>query len=118
MRDLRPRASFVQQVDGLVGQAPVRKISHASLTAACNALGDLHAVLFFKARLKAAKNLDRFLGGGLAHRNRLKPALRAGSFSMYLWYSAGVVAPMQRNSPRASGGLRMFAASMPIPTSV
>ena len=33
------------------------------------------------------------------------------SFSMYLRYSAGVVAPMQRISPRDSAGLRMFAAS-------
>ena len=33
------------------------------------------------------------------------------SFSMYLRYSAGVVAPMQRISPRDSAGLRMLAAS-------
>ena len=33
------------------------------------------------------------------------------SFSMYFRYSAGVVAPMQRISPRLSAGLRMFAAS-------
>jgi hypothetical protein len=33
------------------------------------------------------------------------------SFSMYFRYSAGVVAPMQRISPRESAGLRMFAAS-------
>jgi hypothetical protein len=31
------------------------------------------------------------------------------SFSMYLRYSAGVVAPMQRISPRLSAGLRMLA---------
>jgi hypothetical protein len=45
------------------------------------------------------------------------------SFSMYLRYSAGVVAPMQRISPRESAGLRMLAASSepsadPAPTSV
>jgi hypothetical protein len=45
------------------------------------------------------------------------------SFSMYLRYSAGVVAPMQRISPRDSAGLRMLAASSdpsadPAPTSV
>ena len=47
----------------------------------------------------------------------------AASFSMYLRYSSRVVAPMHCSSPRASGGLRMFAASMapsaaPAPTSV
>ena len=45
------------------------------------------------------------------------------SFSMYLRYSAGVVAPMQRISPRDSAGFRMLAASSdpsadPAPTSV
>ena len=45
------------------------------------------------------------------------------SFSMYFRYSAGVVAPMQRISPRDRAGLRMFAASSepsadPAPTSV
>ncbi len=45
------------------------------------------------------------------------------SFSMYLRYSAGVVAPMQRISPRLSAGLRMLAASSepsadPAPTRV
>ena len=45
------------------------------------------------------------------------------SFSMYLRYSAGVVAPMQRISPRESAGFRMLAASSdpsadPAPTSV
>ncbi len=45
------------------------------------------------------------------------------SFSMYLRYSAGVVAPMHRISPRDSAGFRMFAASSdpsaePAPTSV
>src|SRR5882724_10489675 len=45
------------------------------------------------------------------------------SFSMYLRYSAGVVAPMQRISPRESAGFKMFAASSdpsadPAPTSV
>ena len=35
----------------------------------------------------------------------------AGSFSMYLRYSSSVVAPTQRNSPRASCGFMMFAAS-------
>src|SRR4029450_10835194 len=33
------------------------------------------------------------------------------SFSMYLRYSAGVVAPMQRISPRDRAGLGRFAAS-------
>src|SRR3954449_6077426 len=33
------------------------------------------------------------------------------SFSMYFRYSAGVVAPMQRISPRESAGFRMLAAS-------
>ena len=47
----------------------------------------------------------------------------AASFSMYLRYSSSVVAPMHWSSPRASGGLRMFAASIapsaaPAPTSV
>ena len=37
---------------------------------------------------------------------------RAASFSMYLRYSSSVVAPMHWSSPRASGGLRMFAASI------
>ena len=42
---------------------------------------------------------------------------------MYLRYSSSVVAPMHWSSPRASGGLRMLAASMapsaaPAPTSV
>ena len=45
------------------------------------------------------------------------------SFSMYFRYSAGVVAPMQRISPRESAGFRMLAASSdpsaePAPTSV
>ena len=45
------------------------------------------------------------------------------SFSMYFRYSAGVVAPMQRISPRDSAGFRMLAASSdpsadPAPTSV
>src|SRR5207247_1998236 len=45
------------------------------------------------------------------------------SFSMYLRYSAGVVAPMQRISPRLSAGFRMLAASSdpsaePAPTRV
>ena len=48
---------------------------------------------------------------------------RAASFSMYLRYSSSVVAPMHWSSPRDSGGLRMFAASIapsaaPAPTSV
>src|SRR6266536_2080380 len=47
----------------------------------------------------------------------------AASFSMYLRYSFSVVAPMHWISPRASAGLRMFAASIapsaaPAPTSV
>ena len=42
---------------------------------------------------------------------------------MYFRYSAGVVAPMQRTSPRDSAGFRMLAASSdpsaePAPTSV
>ncbi len=45
------------------------------------------------------------------------------SFSMYFRYSAGVVAPMHRISPRDSAGFRMLAASSdpsadPAPTSV
>ena len=48
---------------------------------------------------------------------------RAASRSMYLRYSSSVVAPMHWSSPRASGGLRMLAASIapsaaPAPTSV
>ena len=48
---------------------------------------------------------------------------RAASRSMYLRYSSSVVAPMHCSSPRASGGLRMLAASIapsaaPAPTSV
>ena len=48
---------------------------------------------------------------------------RAASRSMYLRYSSRVVAPMHWSSPRASGGLRMLAASIapsaaPAPTSV
>ena len=48
---------------------------------------------------------------------------RAASRSMYLRYSSSVVAPMHWSSPRDSGGLRMFAASIapsaaPAPTSV
>ena len=47
----------------------------------------------------------------------------AASFSMYLRYSLSVVAPIQRNSPRASIGLSMFEASIdpsaaPAPTTV
>src|SRR5271155_1684114 len=47
----------------------------------------------------------------------------AGSFSMYLRNSFNVVAPMARNSPRASAGFSMFDASIepsaaPAPTSV
>ena len=52
-----------------------------------------------------------------------KRRLSERSFSMYLRHSAGVVAPMQRISPRDSAGFRMFAASSdpsaePAPTSV
>ena len=36
----------------------------------------------------------------------------AGSFSTCLRYSSSVVAPMQRNSPRASCGLSRLAASV------
>ncbi len=48
---------------------------------------------------------------------------RAASRSMYLRYSSRVVAPMHWSSPRESGGLRMFAASIapsaaPAPTRV
>src|ERR1035437_394606 len=48
---------------------------------------------------------------------------RAASRSMYLRYSSRVVAPMHCSSPRARGGLRMFAASIapsaaPAPTRV
>ena len=51
---------------------------------------------------------------------RLSSAL---SFSKYFWYSSKVVAPMDLNSPLASAGLSMLAASMapslfPAPTSV
>ena len=47
----------------------------------------------------------------------------AGSFSMCLRYSSSVVAPMVRNSPRASIGFNMFEASIdpsaaPAPTTV
>ena len=38
---------------------------------------------------------------------------RAASFSKYFLYSAQVVAAMVRSSPRASAGLRRFAASPP-----
>mmetsp|Transcript_51035 Transcript_51035/g.124337 ORF Transcript_51035/g.124337 Transcript_51035/m.124337 type:complete len:477 (-) Transcript_51035:666-2096(-) len=38
---------------------------------------------------------------------------KAESFSMYLRYSASVVAPMQRSSPRARTGLSRLAASIP-----
>jgi hypothetical protein len=37
----------------------------------------------------------------------------AGSFSKYFLYSVHVVAAMVRSSPRASAGLRRFAASEP-----
>src|SRR6266700_1353143 len=52
-----------------------------------------------------------------------KRRCRAASRSMYLRYSSSVVAPMHCNSPRASAGLRMLAASTapsaaPAPTSV
>ena len=52
--------------------------------------------------------------------NRLSSAL---SFSKYFWYSLSVVAPIARNSPLASAGFRMFAASIapslaPAPTRV
>ena len=45
------------------------------------------------------------------------------SFSIYLWYSFSVVAPMHRSSPRASIGFRILPASMepsaaPAPTTV
>ena len=45
------------------------------------------------------------------------------SFSKYFWYSSRVVAPMERSSPRAKAGFRMFAASIapspfPAPTKV
>ncbi|OPX88707.1 MAG: hypothetical protein A4E52_01190 [Pelotomaculum sp. PtaB.Bin013] len=48
---------------------------------------------------------------------------RAASFSIYLRYSSSVVAPMHCNSPLASAGFKMFAASMapsaaPAPTMV
>ena len=47
----------------------------------------------------------------------------AASFSMYFRYSFSVVAPMARNSPRASAGFNMLEASIapseaPAPTSV
>src|SRR5713101_5202138 len=47
----------------------------------------------------------------------------AGSFSIYFLYSFSVVAPMARNSPRASAGFSMLEASIepsaaPAPTSV
>jgi len=47
----------------------------------------------------------------------------AASFSIYLRYSLSVVAPTQRNSPRASAGLSMLEASTepseaPAPTTV
>ena len=52
--------------------------------------------------------------------NRRSKAL---SSSKYFWYSSRVVAPMARNSPRASAGFRMLAASIapwppPAPTRV
>jgi len=52
-----------------------------------------------------------------------KRRVSAGSFSMYLRYSAQVVAPMVRRLPRASAGFSRLAASPvpavpPAPTSV
>ncbi|MNN26567.1 hypothetical protein D3C81_1400740 [compost metagenome] len=48
---------------------------------------------------------------------------KAASFSIYWRYSSKVVAPTQRNSPRANAGFNMFPASiapspLPAPTSV
>ena len=48
---------------------------------------------------------------------------KALSFSKYFWYSSRVVAPIDRNSPRAKAGFRILAASIapspfPAPTSV
>ncbi len=48
---------------------------------------------------------------------------RALSFSKYFWYSARVVAPIARSSPRANAGFRILAASIapcvaPAPTKV
>ena len=87
-------------------------------------VGDLDLVVLLVALADPLEDLDRLL-----ERSAPRPCTgwkrrsRAASFSMYLRYSSSVVAPMHWSSPRDSGGLRMFAASIapsaaPAPTSV
>ena len=69
---------------------------------------------------RMAKVLSR---SGSSTRTFWKRRSSALSFSKYFWYSASVVAPTARSSPRARAGLRMLAASIapsppPAPTRV
>jgi hypothetical protein len=72
-------------------------------------VGDGDLVMLLIALADTQEDLDGLLERRFLDHHRLEPRSRAASRSMYLRYSSSVVAPMHCSSPRASGGLRMFA---------
>jgi len=124
--DLHAQAGggFIDQVDGLVWQEAIGDVAvRKSGGGQDGGVLDAHAVMNFVAVLEAAEDRDGVLHAGFGHKNRWKRRSSAGSFSMYFLYSLMVVAPIARNSPRASAGFSILEASMapsaaPAPTSV
>ena len=87
---------LVQQVDGLVGQAPVREIPHRERDGGLQG-GRFkgQAMVVAVAGGEGVQNLQGGLLAGLLHPNRLEPPLQGGVFfSMNRRYSSVVVAPM------------------------
>ncbi len=75
------RASFVDDVDGFVGQVAVVDIFGRKLGRGRQRAGRiLHAVMLFKPRLKAAQNFDGLLHAGLDHVDLLETARQRGVF--------------------------------------
>ena len=72
-RDAHARGRLVNQIDRLVGKAPVADIASAKLHRPDNRrVGDAYAVMQFVAALQPAQDRHRVLGGRLVDRDRLE----------------------------------------------
>ena len=76
---IQVRTRLVDQVDGLVGQEPIRDVPLGEQhRLAQNPLGDLHSVELLILGRQALEDLHRVLDGGLVHRHRLEAPLQGG----------------------------------------
>ena len=74
-----PGGRLVDQVDGLVGEIPVRNIPGGELHSGINGLiGDGHLVVGLIPVFQALQNLDGLFLCGLPHHDGLEPALQGG----------------------------------------